>query len=153
VRGSRSTSSRTFQHGEGADPAKVAAAPVGTYPSAPVLAACRQVGKGRIVVLGITPEYLIDEPATRALDRVVYDKGLKGVKSDGAALVVNSLRWLAEPSTALDGFGGAAMDVALTADPRIPRLKGFVPLAASVAELTSALLSVAVRRWAPVNVA
>ena len=63
------------------------------------LVALKQAGKGRLVYLGITPEYLFGANATTTLEGIVLECGLQGVPSDGYRLVENALRWLAAPSS------------------------------------------------------
>jgi len=94
----------------------------GTYSSAVPFVASRRVGKGRIVYLGITQEYLIGSNATSTLEGIVLDRGLKGVSSQGYTLLANALRWLAEPSLGGGRLGGAAMDASLLANPHKVRL-------------------------------
>lgn len=89
----------------------------GTYASDVPLVATRQVGKGRILCLGIAPQYLFDRCATTTLEGIVLDRGLRGVPSDGYRLVENALRWLAEPSLAEGTLGGAPMKTAMLDDP------------------------------------
>ncbi len=80
------------------------------------LVASRAVGKGRIVYLGITPEYFTGGPAMTTLEGIVLERGLKTLPSGGYTLLTNTLRWLAEPSAAT--FGGAAMDPQLLVNPQ-----------------------------------
>jgi hypothetical protein len=86
----------------------------------PILAH-RQVGKGRIVCLGITPEYLYGRHAQTTLEGIVLDRGLRGKPSHGGRLFENALRWLAEPSLGAGVLGGAEMNEALLADPHRTR--------------------------------
>ncbi|MGB2821168.1 MAG: hypothetical protein WBF17_09315, partial [Phycisphaerae bacterium] len=55
--------------------------------------------------------------AARTLEGIVLERGLRGAASDGYRLLVNALRWLAAPSPAPSGLGGAAMDEAMLANP------------------------------------
>lgn len=89
----------------------------GRIASAPPLVAYRQVGKGRIVCLGIASNYLFKSCARRALQGIVLDAGLRRTPSDGQKLIVNALHWLAEPSLAENTLGGATMDKVLLRDP------------------------------------
>ena len=93
----------------------------GTHARSVPIVAIRQVGKGRICYLGITPEYLTGAHATSTLEGIVLDRGLRGVASGGYTLLANALRWLAEPSLASKALGGATMDPALLADPHRTR--------------------------------
>lgn len=81
------------------------------------LAAFRQVGAGRIVVIGISPEYLLLAHASTTLEGIVLDHGLKQKPSGGYKLVEYALEWLSEPSLSGTALGGAAMDAALLRDP------------------------------------
>ncbi|MBM4036901.1 MAG: hypothetical protein FJ290_00175 [Planctomycetes bacterium] len=94
----------------------------GTYPSAVPFVAARTAGKGRIVFLGITPEYLIGANAMSTLEGIVLDRGLKGIASNGYVLLANALRWLAEPSLTEGQLGGAATEESLLANPHKARL-------------------------------
>ncbi|HEY3397553.1 MAG TPA: hypothetical protein VGM19_07845, partial [Armatimonadota bacterium] len=89
----------------------------GTYASSVPLVAYKQVGKGRIVYIGITPEYFIGRYATNTLESIVLDTGLQGQPSNGFKLFENALKWLAEPSVQAGNLGGAAMDPSLLTDP------------------------------------
>ncbi|MFA6294393.1 MAG: hypothetical protein WC637_21565, partial [Victivallales bacterium] len=95
-----------------ADSGKIGEGPAVNIPQPP-LAASRQVGAGRIVVFGVSPEYLFANVAFTTLEDIVLDKGLKRIPSDGYKMILNSLRWLAEPSVASGKLGGAGMDKAL----------------------------------------
>jgi hypothetical protein len=81
----------------------------------PALAAARQIGRGRLAVLGVTEEYLFGRHANTTFAGIVGSRGLNGVRSDGDRLVLNLLRWLAEPSRG--SLGGQAHDPALERDP------------------------------------
>jgi len=89
----------------------------GTYRSEVPLAALRQVGKGRMVALGIAPQYLFSLTGSTTLEGIVLDRGLQGVPSDGYRLIENALRWLAEPSLAEGTLGGAPMRESLLENP------------------------------------
>lgn len=80
----------------------------GSYSSSVPLVATKQVGKGRMVVVGITPEYLLGRNAMTTLGGIVLDRGLRGVPSGGYQLIENSLKWLAEPSSRDTSLGGGA---------------------------------------------
>ncbi len=94
----------------------------GTYKESVPIAAIRSVGKGRLMYLGITPEYLIGPFAGTTLEGIVLDKGLKGTPSHGYPLLANSLRWLAEPSRNERSLGGATTDEGLLRDPNKARI-------------------------------
>ena len=89
----------------------------GTYASEVPLVVTREVGKGRIVYVGIVTQYLYSSAAVHSLDSVVLDKGLRGVPSDGYKLIANSLKWLAEPSLKSTELGGAVADEAILKNP------------------------------------
>lgn len=78
-----------------------------TYSSSIPLLAYRQVGKGRIVYLGIGREYLQGKNADTILEDIVNTKGLNGQPSDGLKLFINSIKWLAQPSVKSRRLGGA----------------------------------------------
>jgi hypothetical protein len=96
-----------------------AEAPPGTFAEAPPIAAARAVGKGRLVVLGIVPNYLLGDAAYTTLEGIVPQRGLLQQPSQGFEFLVRSLKWLAEPALApAAGLGGAADDPRLREDPR-----------------------------------
>jgi len=72
----------------------------GTYGSAPPLLAARQHGKGRVVVFPTHTTYWINAGHHRIWEQICMEKG------DGAKLLDNIYRWLAEPSLA-SGAGRA----------------------------------------------
>ena len=90
----------------------------GTYQSDVPLVAVKQVGKGRIVYLGITHEYLTGGNAMSTLEGIVLERGLKGQPSGGYTLLENCLRWLAEPSLASGAFGGGTMATNMLVNPQ-----------------------------------
>ena len=81
------------------------------------LAAYRSVGKGRIVYLGISGDYLVGSVPTTTLEGIVLDRGLKGTPSDGFTLLSNCLSWLAAPSLAAGDRGGAAQNQEMLRNP------------------------------------
>lgn len=89
----------------------------GTYNTAVPLVAARSVGKGRLVYLGVTHEYVTGYVATTTLESVFLDRGNRGAASDGCRLFENALRWLAEPSLAAGNLGGAKTDPGMLRDP------------------------------------
>jgi hypothetical protein len=94
----------------------------GTYSEGVPLAAIRSVGKGRLMYLGITPEYFVGPVAGTTLEGIVLDKGLGGTPSHVYRLLTNSLRWLGEPSRSGTALGGATTDAALLRNPNLARL-------------------------------
>jgi len=89
----------------------------GSYQSNVPLAAIKQAGKGRLMVVGITPEYLFGKYAETTLAGIVLDRGLHGIGSGGYQLIENGLKWLAEPSLGDASLGGAPPDPKVLADP------------------------------------
>ncbi|HRZ56072.1 MAG TPA: hypothetical protein P5525_11525 [Candidatus Paceibacterota bacterium] len=79
-------------------------------PSSSPLFAIRQWGSGRLAVCGIHSSFLFASGFSPALGRVTLDAGMDGKPSHLGKLVVNTLRWLAEPSLGKPGFGGATTD-------------------------------------------
>lgn len=67
----------------------------------------RSYGGGRIALCGINNSFLFSGGFARALERIVVDRGLGDQPSDTGKLVLNTLRWLAEPSLRSGAFGGA----------------------------------------------
>ncbi|HEY3416093.1 MAG TPA: hypothetical protein VGM23_04325 [Armatimonadota bacterium] len=111
VRGGHGSFTRT---GSPTDPTPTEA---GTYSHDVPLLAVKQVGKGRLMYLGITPEYLTGPVAMTTLEGITLERGLKGIPSDGYKLLENALKWLAEPSVAEGTLGGATMDAHLLDNP------------------------------------
>jgi len=81
--------------------------------SAPVLAAARQAGKGRVAAVGIGGYYLLSyafdpkrtnvgENTTGPLNGIPYERGDGTTPSDWGVLLGNLLRWAAEPRRAAD---------------------------------------------------
>ena len=70
------------------------------------LVASRDVGKGRMVISAISPDWLWERYAGLTLEGVTLNRGLRGIPSDGYQLVLNSLFWLAQPSAGGE-LGGA----------------------------------------------
>jgi len=89
--------------------------------AAPVLAACRAVGKGRVAVLGVNPFYTlshgfatidrgwIGESNTGPVDGIFLERGDGQEGSDGLRLLVNMFRWLGAGARAA-GLGGYDAD-------------------------------------------
>ncbi|HEY3397528.1 MAG TPA: hypothetical protein VGM19_07720 [Armatimonadota bacterium] len=79
----------------------------GTISKAPVLVAARSWGKGRIVVWPTTLTYTLLDGYHPILDNgLVMDSQNEAHPSNGARLAYNLLKWLAEPSLSLPGWGG-----------------------------------------------
>jgi len=93
----------------------------GTYRRDVPLVAIRQVGRGRIMYLATTHEYVTGPNATTTLEGIFLSRGLNGRPSDGLTLLENGLRWLAEPSLSSGALGGAAMDAEMLRDPHKTR--------------------------------
>jgi hypothetical protein len=91
--------------------------PLGHYRGEVPLAAVRSYGKGRIGLWSIAPEYIFGDQAEKTLEGVVFNGGIGERGSDGVAFVENMLRYCAEPSLNLDGFGGAPMNKKVLIDP------------------------------------
>ncbi len=90
----------------------------GAFTGAVPFVAAREVGKGRLLCLGITPEYLFSAVAYTTLEGIVLERGLRQSPSQGLQLVQNALAWLAEPSLTGTAVGGAPHDAKLLVDPR-----------------------------------
>jgi hypothetical protein len=113
VKGEKSCSTQTITI-EGVSKDKVME---GKIKSEVPIMAFRQIGKGRIVCFGITPQYLFFNIASTTLEGIVMGKGLKKIPSDGYKLIENSLKWLAEPSISETVLGGAPMNKTLLENP------------------------------------
>jgi hypothetical protein len=62
------------------------------------LVAHRRVGNGRLVALGLAPQFYALAPHFDKWDEVCYRNGIGGIPSNFDRLLENSLRWTAEPS-------------------------------------------------------
>jgi hypothetical protein len=71
------------------------------------LFAVREFGKGRAALTGINPVYSFLGGKAPALEGIALEEGLLGRPSGLKKLILNTLRWLAEPSMRLGKFGGA----------------------------------------------
>jgi len=74
--------------------------------SSPPIFAIRNYGNGRIALFGINSSYHFFGGYARALKGIVIEEGLNGEKSDLLNLLINSLKWLSEPSLKNKRFGG-----------------------------------------------
>ena len=79
----------------------------GTYAAAPPIAACRQFGKGRVLVYAAPNMHVFGNFGNRLWPHVVETEGDAENRkpSHGNRLVTNALTWLGEPSLAIDGLG------------------------------------------------
>lgn len=84
----------------------------------PILAT-RPVGKGRLAVMTVTPEYMMYNRGWSTLEGVVGERGLNGIASDGYRLLMQTMKWVAEPSTRISGMGGAPQQQSLLKDPYV----------------------------------
>jgi hypothetical protein len=91
--------------------------PAGQFKGNMPLVALRDVGKGRLALWSIVPEYLFGEDTFSSLNGVVYREGIGGKGSDGIKLIDNLLRYCAAPSLSQEGFGGAPMNRSLLVNP------------------------------------
>ncbi|MBN2641804.1 MAG: hypothetical protein JXR78_09135 [Victivallales bacterium] len=81
------------------------------------LAAYRQLGKGRVVFFSPCYQYVQSNTAFKDMQRIMLEKGLSNRLSDGLKFIINSLKWLAEPSLESKQLGGAANNPSLLVDP------------------------------------
>ena len=110
------TGGRTSMTRKGAAPQQDPSEP-GSYQSNVPLAAIKQIGGGRMMVIGITPEYLLGKYAETTLGGIVLERGLHKAPSGGYQLIENALGWLAEPSSGGTTLGGAPADLTVLEDP------------------------------------
>ena len=73
---------------------------------APALMAVREVGKGRLAVVGIRTNWLFTPPYNCPTAEAMLSAGAAGKPSDWLRVFANAFRWLAAPSLAA-GLGGA----------------------------------------------
>ncbi|MHB9131538.1 MAG: hypothetical protein ACYDBB_10680 [Armatimonadota bacterium] len=88
------------------DPVLQAWIPKEPVPSAPPLLAIRQVGAGRLAVLGIRKYWIFSSPPNCPTTEAMLTAGVGDQPSDWLKVCANSFRWLAEPSQKA-GLGGA----------------------------------------------
>ncbi len=83
-------------------------ATVGTYAAAPPIAAVRTLGRGRVMVYSLPPIHAYLNYGTPGWSMIVEETGWaeRGLPSHSNRLLVNGLRWLAEPATANPELGG-----------------------------------------------
>jgi len=74
-------------------------------PNSPSLMATRDIGKGRIAVVGIRYYWLFSPPPNCPTTETMLSAGAGGKPSDWLKVFANTFRWLAEPSMKL-GIGG-----------------------------------------------
>jgi hypothetical protein len=100
------------------NPAQTAGA--GKSPVGFPIAAYRQVGKGRVAVVGLAPQHWLGEVAETTLEGVVTTEGLRGKPTGGRRLLVNAVRWLAAgEATPEIGRGPVTTDPGMLRDPSI----------------------------------
>ncbi|MBI2299282.1 MAG: hypothetical protein HYU66_10140 [Armatimonadetes bacterium] len=73
---------------------------IGTYPSAPPIAAVRSFGKGRVMAYSVPARSVHANYGVPGWNMIVESAGnaAAGLPSDGARLTLNGIRWLAETS-------------------------------------------------------
>lgn len=74
--------------------------------ASPVLMAVRDVGKGRLAVVGIRGYWIFSPPGNCPTAEAMLSAGAGGKPSDWLRVFANAFRWLAEPSLKA-GLGGA----------------------------------------------
>jgi len=79
----------------------------GTYATSPPIAAAREFGKGRVFVYAAPSMHVFDNFGNRLWPHIAETEGDAegGKPSHGNRLVTNALRWLGEPSLAIEGYG------------------------------------------------
>ena len=78
----------------------------GSYDSAPPIIAVRDYGKGRIAVIGITPQVTVFGARYAGYGNVVMDAGDGNIGSDYGKLQERIYRWAAEPASKAGTPGG-----------------------------------------------
>ena len=78
----------------------------GSYDSAPPIIAVREYGKGRIAVMGITPQVTVFGARYVGYGNVVMDAGDGNMGSDYGKLQERIYRWAAEPASKAGSPGG-----------------------------------------------
>lgn len=97
-------------------PSEVKSLPAAIY-------AVREVGEGRMILNSgeSTISFFGYGSSDRFWERVGMERGLNGIPSDGLALMVSSLKWLAEPSQASGALGGYVRPPKPPFKPRVAR--------------------------------
>ena len=82
-------------------------AQVGSFPGAPPIVAVRAFGKGRVMVFSVPARSVHTNYGVPGWNMIVESAGnaAAGLPSDGARLVLNGIRWLAETSQGNPGLG------------------------------------------------
>lgn len=70
----------------------------GSFTTAPLLAAVRQVGDGRVALFGWGPQQTFYQYGHFMVEDIYFTRGGDGKPSDGLKLLEQTLAWLAEPS-------------------------------------------------------
>ena len=78
----------------------------GTYPAAPPLVAVREYGKGRLAVIGVTPQMAVFGARYAGYGNVLLDVGDGNRPSDFGKLQERLYRWAAEPAQKAGTPGG-----------------------------------------------
>ncbi|MBU4366704.1 MAG: hypothetical protein KKF10_06180, partial [Verrucomicrobia bacterium] len=76
------------------------------YPSAPPIAAVRDIDKGRIAYLGIIPSHIIYGIGSWAWKDIAFSRGDGNTPSDVKPLMINLFKYLAEPGATITNIGG-----------------------------------------------
>ncbi len=81
---------------------------VGRYPSAPPVGAVRELGRGRVFVYAVNAMHVTINAGVPSWQYVHERRGDPATNrpSDGERLILNALRWAAEPALASPGLGG-----------------------------------------------
>jgi hypothetical protein len=90
--------------------------------SAPPIFAIRSYGEGRIALCSVNSSYHFWGGYATALKGIVMESGLDNKPSDFLRLLLNTLRWLSEPSLKSGRFGGAKTPARLLSEPRLPQV-------------------------------
>lgn len=77
----------------------------------------RELERGRVAACGIEQSFLFADGLSPALGAVTMRAGVDRTPSNTGKLLLNTLRWLAEPSLEKPGFGGGTTDVKLLETP------------------------------------
>ncbi|MHB9134044.1 MAG: hypothetical protein ACYDBB_23490 [Armatimonadota bacterium] len=90
------------------------------YDAAVPIMAVRPVGKGRLAVCGIPSGYYIDSPHSYPQAKQFISEGFNGKPSGLLQFLINTMRWLADPSLQSGALGGGVSGEHVL-EPNVPR--------------------------------
>jgi hypothetical protein len=77
-----------------------------TYDSEPPMAAARSIGRGRVAVFALWPNWTFWGARRKPIEGIVWENGASGIPSDTGRFLLQLVSWLAEPSSQSGAYGG-----------------------------------------------